>query len=475
MLNMQKHTQTQRKSARNAAGKAQGAFFLHALLVAVLLCSGIWVSAAGAASPPMVINSRILKDARGEMLMLELSAKVLPNLFTLPNPERLVIDLPGVQAGVLARSIGTLQGDMVRQARYGRYQTEDLRLVLELTHPLQPENWKLRPASGNWRLFVPLRPAAGTRRAAVLKPRRITGVPVPIARQPRLVESPAALSSRQAAAIMDAGNSLPEFTPPESLPALQGIAAASPRPSVPKFPTVSGTPYRPLIAIDAGHGGKDPGAAGRSGTREKDITLQYALALRDALQATGRYRVLMTRRADYIVSLRGRIAKARAEGASLFISLHADAAQNGEAAGLSVYTLSETASDKEAAALATQENKADIIAGIDLSAESQDVTDILIDLAQRETKNKSIDFAHYLLDSMDGISLLRNPHRQAGFAVLKAPDIPSVLVEMGFLTNRQDEKRLRSAEYRERFVRNMQRGIDLYFTNYPVTRMNASP
>lgn len=219
----------------------------------------------------------------------------------------------------------------------------------------------------------------------------------------------------------------------------------------------------PLVVIDAGHGGQDPGAIGLHGTHEKDITLNYALRLRDALLHTGRYRVLLTRDSDKFIPLTERVAIARKAKADMFVSFHADSNPNAEAKGLSIYTLSENASDEESAALAERENKADIIVGIDLSAADADVASILIDLTQRETMNKSAVMADAIASGMPGkVSKLTKTHRFAGFRVLKAPDIPSVLIELGFLSNETDERLLLTAEYRDAVIAAVVKGIDRY-------------
>jgi N-acetylmuramoyl-L-alanine amidase len=220
-----------------------------------------------------------------------------------------------------------------------------------------------------------------------------------------------------------------------------------------------------VIAIDPGHGGVDPGTVGGSGTYEKHITLSMAREIRDRLQATGRYKVVLTRDRDIFVRLRDRIAVSREAGAELFVSIHADAIENRRIRGLSVYTLSEKASDKEAAALAEKENKADLIAGIDLTKETPEVTNILIDLAQRESMNQSARFAARLVKELAReTKLLRNTHRFAGFVVLKAPDVPSVLMELGFLSNRQDEAALKRKSYRAKLIAAMARASDAYFS-----------
>ena len=220
---------------------------------------------------------------------------------------------------------------------------------------------------------------------------------------------------------------------------------------------------RPLIVIDAGHGGQDPGALGANDTHEKDVTLNYARALRDGLLASGRYRVKLTREDDRFIMLHDRVDIARKAKADIFISLHADSNPKGDARGLSIYTLSENASDDEAAALAERENKVDIIPGIDLNTADPDVASILIDLTQRETMNKSSIFAEAVVASLHPkIRKLDKTHRYAGFRVLKAPDIPSVLIELGFLSNAQDERLLLTKEYRDAVVESVIKGIDRY-------------
>src|SRR5690606_18852661 len=200
---------------------------------------------------------------------------------------------------------------------------------------------------------------------------------------------------------------------------------------------------RRLIVIDAGHGGVDPGAISVTGMQEKVITLSAAKVIKEVLEKTGRYEVMLTRDRDIFLPLRQRFEIARRARADLFISLHADSFKTSDVRGASVYTLSERASDREAALLAAKENKADIIAGIDLQGEAPEVSSILIDLARRETMNYSAHFATLLVQELgEAVMLRRNTHRFAGFMVLKAPDVPSVLLEMGYLSNPQDAKAL---------------------------------
>ena len=238
------------------------------------------------------------------------------------------------------------------------------------------------------------------------------------------------------------------------------LAANKPQPK----PAAKPAQLRHIVALDPGHGGKDPGAIGMRGTYEKEITIAVATDLARRLEATGRYRVLMTRRSDMFLPLEDRVRVAQKADSLLFMSLHADSAPTREARGFSVYTLSEKASDSLAAAIAKRENAVDRVAGIDLSKHPKEVRSILLDLLHRETKNNSLMMAETLVQTLDPpfTSLVR-PHRQANFAVLRAPEIPSVLVEMGFLSNPDDEKLLNLKSYQARLAERLVTSVDEYF------------
>ncbi len=226
----------------------------------------------------------------------------------------------------------------------------------------------------------------------------------------------------------------------------------------------------PLVMLDPGHGGKDPGAIGYSGTYEKHVSLATALALRQLLEAGGRYRVAMTRAADQFVALEERVARAQEHGAALFVSMHADALTDTAVRGASVYTLATTASDTQTRELAARENSADRFLGPAYRAVSPEVARILASLVQRETRVGSARLARSVMDSLDrGVPMLPHPERHAGFAVLRAADIPSVLVEMGFMSNPRDEAELRRAEHRALIARAMLQAVDAYFV--AATRM----
>jgi len=222
-----------------------------------------------------------------------------------------------------------------------------------------------------------------------------------------------------------------------------------------------------LVVIDPGHGGADPGAV-RGNVKEKTITLNAAKILKNKLELKG-FDVVLTRQNDVYISLKNRVRIARKRSGDLFISLHADSTRNKNTKGTSIYSLSEKASDKLAKDLAERENKSDLIGGIDLENVEKDVSDILIDLSRRETKNSSIEFAELfvLVFDKNDIKLLRRPHRQAGFAVLKAPDIPSVLVEMGFMSNNSDLKKLSNKKYLEKLMGQVSLVVEKYFLDNP--------
>lgn len=221
-----------------------------------------------------------------------------------------------------------------------------------------------------------------------------------------------------------------------------------------------------IVVLDPGHGGKDPGAIGRSfKTYEKNITLSMGQELKRQLEAKG-FKVYMTRSTDIFIPLRKRVAIARSYHADLFISLHADSTLNRKAQGLSIYTLSENASDKEAEALAERENKADIIDGMDFSDNSPEINDVLISLSQNDSRNKSSKFAGYVVNEMkQRVKLVSNAHKFAGFAVLKAPDIPSVLVELGYVSNYSEEKFLRQPAYRKKLGEAITKAVMRYFND----------
>jgi len=243
----------------------------------------------------------------------------------------------------------------------------------------------------------------------------------------------------------------------------ESVASYAPK-AVSSNNTVSNVKRKKIVVLDPGHGGKDPGAIGRSyKTYEKNITLLMGKELKRQLEDKG-FKVFLTRSTDIFIPLRRRVDIARKYHADLFISIHADSTVNRKAQGFSIYTLSEKASDKEAEALAERENKADIIDGMDFSDNSPEINDVLISLSQNDSRNKSSKFATYVVNEVKrNVKLVSNAHKFAGFAVLKAPDVPSVLLEMGYLSNYTEEKQLRNPKYRKNLATYMTKAVERYF------------
>ncbi|MGQ9368977.1 N-acetylmuramoyl-L-alanine amidase [Azospirillum sp. ST 5-10] len=410
-------------------------------------------------TPPSVIDARLGVHPDKTRFVLELSEPVPYTVGTLADPFRVVLDLPELHWPGGAE---TLPGKgLVERYRYGHFAAGTLRVVFDTSGPV-------RVASA---FLIPPRDGHLTR--LVLDLERVD--PATFARLQKEdagKEVAAGAAGRSEDGKSDKAAVVQEVVSVGTVaiePPVQAITVAAPLPPpMPPRPAVKperAPAARPTIVIDPGHGGVDPGALGVGGVFEKDITLATGRALKKALEATGRYRVIMTRDKDVFVRLRERVAIGREAGADLFVSLHADSIGSNAIRGLSVYTLSDKASDREAEMLAAKENRADAIGGLDLTAENDLVVSILIDLAQRDTMNQSKRFAKMALDHLGKeVKLLPSkPHRQAGFAVLTAPDVPSVLVEMGFLSSPQDANLLTSAKHQEAFARAMTRSIDGYF------------
>lgn len=256
--------------------------------------------------------------------------------------------------------------------------------------------------------------------------------------------------------------------PPRSRYSLT-IPLDPPRAGLPR-PRILGPAGRPLVVIDPGHGGHDPGAIASTGAvREKDITLAVAMAIRDELLRSGRVRVALTREDDRFLILHERAGIARAVGANLFISVHADSAPNENASGATVYTLSDTASSREALLYAQRENSADIVNGVNLGMQEQGTAAILMDLAQRETRNASASFAELLRrEGQILVPFRTDALRRAGFVVLRAPDTPAVLLEMGYLSNKDDVKRLTSLQGRAAIAVATSRAVEIHFARQSV-------
>lgn len=436
---------------------------------------------------PAVTDARLGVEGELTRVVLDLSDTAGYSVFVLGDPHRVVIDLDEVDWQIPAGR--KLQGrGLVAAMRYGLFKVGTSRIVLDLSAPARVAHVALlAPAVGQPRqLLIDLRTTAdGDYRSQIgltlfasngvdpgPGPAILTAAPVPAAPDP--AASPAAAKILTPGVSVTGVDPVPEKKPaarelPDvpfeavgTLDAAVAILLPTPKPNdaAPGAPVIR---KKPLIVIDPGHGGIDPGAVG-NGTMEKAITLAVAKALQKELEATGQFRALLTRDKDVYLPLRDRFRVARENGAELFISLHADSHANAKTRGASVYTLSEKASDTEAAALAAKENKSDVIAGVDLTHESPVVSGILIDLAQRETINLSARFAKILVNSLKSDTLmLGKSHRFAGFAVLKAPDVPSVLLEMGYISSDEDQQLLTSKKHQRRLAQAITRAISSFF------------
>jgi N-acetylmuramoyl-L-alanine amidase len=466
-------------------------FFLI-LLFPLLLCQAAW-------GKPAILDIRLGRHAEMTRLVIELSQPGAYRVGLLASPSRLYVELPESDRyrGQLPAMRGLIRTLAVRS------EGGLTRLTATLGRPVKLHSIDLIHGSAgslSRRLVVDLLPATSGEFAQALAAGPLDSTPsLVVAGAPAAAPSGTASRSDAPIATATTPTPVPAASWPDGLPTLKpapttaqalmlasadsnGVpsmtgggtksASAAPLPGlavwpsfVPRLKPMPTVVRLPLIYIDPGHGGIDPGTIGARGSYEKDVVLSMAKELQRALLATGRYRVKLTRERDQFVALRPRFEMARADHADLFISLHANSRLVGDPRGLSVYTLSETGSDSEADALAAKENKADLIAGVDLTHQNVAVTSILIDLVQRETKNLSAHFAELLDHELGRVtSLLENPHRFAGFAVLKAPDVPSVLIELGYLSNLQDEALLLSPGHRAKLASGMLRAVDGYFT-----------
>lgn len=371
---------------------------------------------AAADSYPVATAVRVGGDAKQTRFVIDLSAKIDLAAFTLADPYRVVIDLPQVIFNLPPKA-GDHGRGLIKAFRYGLVMRGGSRIVLDTKGPVRVEKaFALPPAEGQpARLVLDL---AATDRASYLRT---------IALENRVTRS---------------------------------------HPARPSAPPLNDNDPRPLIVLDPGHGGIDTGSQAHGGVNEKEVVLAFALALRERLEQSGKYRVAMTRTEDAFVPLGGRVQFARSRHAALFISIHADflPRSEGQAEGASIYTLSEHASDAEAARLAESENRADVIAGVDLSAEPDDVANILVDLAQRETKTYSVQFARTATGELKTATRLhKRPVKSAGFKVLTAPDVPSVLIELGYMSDKADLKHLTSSTWRARTTAALAQAIDTFF------------
>jgi N-acetylmuramoyl-L-alanine amidase len=381
------------------------------------------------ASPdfPTASDVRLAGDSKQTRFVLDLDKAIQFRAFALADPYRVVVDIPQVNFQLPAGA-GTAGRGLIKAFRYGLVMPGGSRIVFDLTGPARiAKSYVLDAANGQpSRLVVELEEVDRT----------------------TFVQS------------LEEAEGRPELKPAiaDAADTAAAVAAVATKPA-------AATDLRPVIVIDPGHGGIDNGTQS-GGESEKSLVLAFGLALRDRIEQSGKYRVVMTRSDDTFIPLDDRVRIARNQSAALFVSIHADSLprREGDAQGATIYTLSDRASDAEVERLAETENKADAIGGVNLTQEPTEVADILIDLAQRETRTFSNRFARLLAGEMKNTArMYKHPLKSAGFRVLKAPDVPSVLVELGYVSNKSDLGHLVSENWRSKTVGSMAQAIDAFF------------
>ncbi|MDF0490877.1 N-acetylmuramoyl-L-alanine amidase [Sphingomonas sp. H39-1-10] len=405
-------------------GRAQTRHYARVLVILALLACWFTGAPGWAATVQRI-------DVRRDRIVLHFDRGVADaSAILLARPRRIAVDVAGAVPGHAVSGAGLVTA--VRQSRHG---TSGLRILFDLARPAVVREGSF--GDGGRDLTIALRSVDDATFARAADEGRVRFLP------------PLSFGTRRSAARKyQVAVPIPPSSRKLRLPRIYGDDAS-----------------RPLVVIDAGHGGQDPGAiAPTDGRREKDVTLRIAKAIRDELVESGRVRVALTREDDRFIVLQERFGIARKLHASLFISIHCDSVGSGDASGASVYTLSEVASDKESARLAARENKADIIAGVNLASTSADISSILIDLTQRETMNSSASFARLLgREAQPLVPMKPNFHRMASLMVLKAPDMPSILFETGYISNPRDADFIDSDAGRHAIAESVRRAVDVHF------------
>lgn len=409
----------------------------------------------------------------------------------IPNPPRLAVDIQGMQLTNTLKELAVkVQPDdpNIASIRIGQNSPNVVRMVLDLKQAANPQVFTLKPVPPyQHRLVLDLYPAQELDPLAQLIQERLPGsselaattAETATAAAPAHDDDPLSqlIAQRQTAQTAQAEPLAPATAAPPSAPAQVAAAPAQPAPST---KTAGPTERIIIVALDPGHGGEDPGAIGPRGTREKDIVLKIALLLRQRINATringNPMRAFLTRDADFFVPLATRVSKARRVQADLFISIHADAFTKPSANGASVFALSPKGASSAAARwLADKENQADLIGGVNVTSKNQAVQNAVLDMSTTAQIRDSLHLGSAVLSHIGGFAKLHKPKvEQAGFAVLKAPDIPSVLIETAFISNPDEELRLRSPAYQAKLADAIMQGIRQYFAKFPPTARSRS-
>lgn len=464
----------------------------------VMLVLAVGLSLSALAQAAVVVSAaRVWPAADYTRITLESAKPITQNMVMLKNPDRLVLDLQDVELNTMLKTLTdkiSSSDPYIKQVRVANFRPGVVRLVVDLKAEIKPQIFALPPAGEyKYRLVLDIYPAqdplmamleqrdkspAGSRESAPAHEQQATLAtpsepPLPPTTEPtkpaELVKLPEPVKTAEQAKPIEQAN------PAEPTAVAEPSLAAQ----LPLAPVFTPIPVKPLnkedgtrvitIAIDAGHGGEDPGARGANGSHEKDITLAVAKKLKVVVDAEPNMRGVLTRDGDYFIPLHGRVVKARKLQSDLFVSIHADAFIRPDARGSSVFALSERgATSASARYLAKQENESDLIGGVSLDGKEPYLARTLLDLSQTATINDSLKLGKAVLGNLGQInSLHKGAVEQAGFAVLKSPDIPSILVETAFISNPEEERKLNDEEYQEKLVNAILAGIKKYFASNP--------
>jgi N-acetylmuramoyl-L-alanine amidase len=439
------------------------------------------LGAAELAHGAAILAVRVWPANEYTRVTIESDKSLLAQHFMAENPQRLVVDIENLELNAALRElVGKVRSDdpYIAGVRVGQNLPRVVRLVIDLKQAVKPQQFTLMPvAAYQHRLVFDLYPS---------EPRDpLKG----------LIQDKDQAEREAAQSVQDAlGELIGRVDKPLPPAAAASAAGASPGPSLPRPPATATAPLQTpapaptspglrdrinrliIVAIDPGHGGEDPGAIGPTGLREKDVVLQVALALRDRIDAKPGMRAMLTRDADFFVPLHERVRKARRVQADLFVSIHADAFFTPEARGASVFALSQGGASSAAARwMAQKENAADVVGGVNAAVKDQQVLKALLDMSTTAQIKDSLRVGHEVLRRIGTVGRLHKRQvEQAGFAVLKAPDIPSILVETAFISNPDEEERLRDDAYRARLVQALFSGIERYFARNPPLSRNRS-
>jgi N-acetylmuramoyl-L-alanine amidase len=437
-----------------------------------ILILGFLILKPALANPTVnVTATRVWPAADYTRITIEASSEISQKMMMLKDPDRLVLDLEGVDLNANLKSLANAispNDPYIKQVRVANFKPNVVRVVIDLKTQIKPNIFMLQPAGQyNHRLVLDVYPLQDPILSVIDKSNKPAEAPQAVELKPVIEAKPSEVKSMETAPVVaEVKPEVKQEQKPIETPALTETLTDKP---ITNKPATNKSGRLITIAIDAGHGGEDPGAQGANGSHEKDITLGIAKKLKERIDAEPNMRGILTRDGDYFIPLHGRVVKARNMQADLFISVHADAFVRPDARGSSVFALSEKgATSASARYLAKKENESDLIGGVSLDDKDANLARTLLDLSQTATINDSLKLAKAVLMRIGEINTLhKGSVEQAGFAVLKSPDIPSILVETAFISNPEEERRLNDDGYREKLVEAIMSGVKKYFSSNP--------